>query len=300
MKKWKNCAGLLLATILCGSPGWSAPEEEEEEEEEPKLLGRCTAQQLDQEPFAQWFHEPYGDYEPNPEVLASLREVGTEGVDITVFFGTWCGDSQREIPRLLKLLDEMEFPAAQLTLVAVDGADEAAKRSPDGEEKGLEIYKVPTVVVSRDDREVARVVEHPVLSLERDLLAILSGESYEPNYISYPAVRRWLRQGLLGDDNVSAHGLAGQVRQEVRSEGELAAAARVLLSRGDVREAVKLYRVNCALYPRNSRAFARLAAALQQQGETEEAHEMAEKALRLNTDPARLKQLVQLVDSTKE
>ena len=29
-------------------------------------------------------------------------------------------------------------------------------------------------------------------------------------------------------------------------------------------------------------------------------HEMAEKALRLNTDPARLKQLVQLLDSTRE
>jgi len=295
MNKWKGCAGLLLATILCGSPAWSAPEEEE-----PKLLGRATAQQLGEEPFAQWFSEGYGDYQPNPAVLASLREVDTEGVDITVFFGTWCSDSQREVPRLLKLLDEMEFPAAQLTLVAVDGVDEAAKRSPDGEEKGLEIYRVPTVVVSRDNREVARVVEHPVLSLERDLLAILSGQSYQPNYISYPAVRRWLREGLLGDDNVSVHGLAGQVRHEVKSESELAAAARVLLSRGDIAQAVKLYRVNCSLYPQNSRAFARLAAGLQQQGETEEAHEMAEKALRLNTDPARLKQLVELLDNTRD
>ena len=296
MKEWKICAGLLLATFLCGAPACSAPEEDEE----PKLLGRCTAQQLDEEPFAQWFRDSYGDYEPNPEVLASLREVGSAGVDITVFFGTWCGDSQREIPRLLKLLDEMEFPEAQLTLVAVDGVDEAAKQSPDGEEKGLEIYRVPTVVVSRDDREVARFVEHPVLSLERDLLAILSGQPYEPNYISYPVVRRWLREGLLGDDNVSADGLAGQVRHEVRSEGELASAAGVLLSRGDVAEAVKLYRVNCALYPQSSPAFAGLAAGLQRQGETEEAREMAEQALRLNTDPALLKELVQLLDSTKE
>ncbi len=298
MKKWKRCAGLLLATVLCGSPAWSAPEEEEEEE--PKLLGRITAQQLEEEPFAEWFGDSYGDYKPNPEVLASLREVGTEGVDITVFFGTWCGDSQREIPRLLKLLDEMEFPAAQLTLVAVDGVDEAAKQSPDGEEKGLEIYRVPTMVVTRGDREVARLVEHPVLSLERDLLALLEGQGYEPNYITYPVVRRWLQQGLLGDDNVSAHGLAGQVRHEVQSEGELASAGGVLLARGDIQEAVKLYRVNCALYPQNSQAFARLAAALQQQGESEEAREMAEKALRLNSDPERLEELVELLDNTKE
>jgi thiol-disulfide isomerase/thioredoxin len=297
MRKWNIGACLVLATILCGSPGWSAPQEDEEE---PKLLGRCTAQQLGEEPFAEWFKEGYGDYTPNPEVLAGLRAVETEGVEITVFFGTWCGDSQREVPRLVKLLDELKFPADQLTLVAVDGVDEAAKRSPDGEEKGVEVYRVPTVVISRDDQEVARLVEHPALSLERDLLTILSGEPYEASYLSYPTVRRWLQEGLLGDENVSVSGLASQVRHEVRSEGELAAAARVLLSRGDLNEAVKLFRVNCVLYPRNSRAFSRLAAALQQQGETAEAHEMAEKALRLNTDPEQVKKLVELLDSTSE
>ena len=48
MREWKNCTYLLLAAILCGSPGWSAPEEEEE----LMLLGRCTPQQLGEEPFA--------------------------------------------------------------------------------------------------------------------------------------------------------------------------------------------------------------------------------------------------------
>ena len=296
MRAWKICTGLLLATVLAGPPGWA----EEEEEEEPKLLGRCTAEQLGEEPFAEWFEEGYDAYEPNAAVVAKLQEIDREGVDITVFFGTWCGDSRREVPRLLKLLDELEFPAENLTLVAVDGVDEATKRSPTGEEKGVEIYRVPTLVVSRGGEEVARFVEYPVLSLERDLLAILSGEPYEPNYISYPTVRRWLREGLLADENVSGKGLAGQIRHVVRSEGELAAAARVLLSRGDTREAVKLFRVNCALYPESSRSFERLAEGLRQQGEVTEAREMAEKALRLNTDPERLADLVKLIESTKE
>ena len=199
MRAWKICTGLLLATVLAGPPGWA-----EEEEEEPKLLGRCTAEQLGEEPFAEWFEEGYDAYEPNPAVVAKLQEIDRDGVDITVFFGTWCGDSRREVPRLLKLLDELEFPAENLTLVAVDGVDEATKRSPTGEEKGVEVYRVPTLVVSRGGKEVARFVEYPVLSLERDLLAILSGEPYEPNYISYPTVRRWLREGLLADENVKA------------------------------------------------------------------------------------------------
>ena len=57
------------------------------------------------------------------------------------------------------------------------------------------------------------MVEHPVLSLERDLSAILQGGLYRPDYASYPIIRRWLREGLLSDENVSARGLAGQLRE---------------------------------------------------------------------------------------
>jgi thiol-disulfide isomerase/thioredoxin len=294
MRAWTTCAVLLLAAILCAPPGWGAPEEKED----PKLLGQCTAEQLGEEPFSAWFKAGYSDYTPNPEVVKQLRAVDREGVEITVFFGTWCGDSQREVPRLLKLLDELEFPSADRTLVAIDAEPEAYKVSPSGEEKGMEVYRVPTIVISRGDQEVARIVEYPVLSLERDLLAILSGEPYEPSYTSYPTVRRWLRDGLLRDANISFAGLAAQVRGQVRSEGELTAAARVLLSRGDIREAVTLFRVNCVLYPESSRAFARLAEGLRALGEAAEAREMAEKALRLNDDPGRVGELLELIEST--
>ena len=286
--------GILLTTLLAGLPAWPATAQEEEPEE-PKLLGRITAQDLGQEPYGEWFTEPYINYTPNPEILAGLKDVAGKDLDITVFFGTWCPDSQREVPRLLKLLDLMEFPTDRLTLVAVDGDDEAKKRSPGGEEKGLEVYKVPTLVFSRDGAEIARMVEHPVLSLERDLLAILSGQDYMPSYRTYPIIRRWMGEGLLSDENVSPSGLAGEIRHQVATEAELAAMAGVLLSRGQVTEAVKLYRVNCRLFPASARGFARLAEGLRQAGDPEEARKMAEKALRLNTDPDRVEDLVTLL-----
>ena len=299
MERRNRAIGILLTALLAGL--WASPAPAQKEEpEEPKLLGRITAQDLGQEPYGEWFTETYIEYTPNPEVLTELKSVAGKDLDITIFFGTWCGDSQREVPRVLKLLDRMEFSSDRLTLVAVDGDDDAKKRSPGGEEKGLEVYKVPTIVLSRGGVEIGRMVEYPVLSLERDFLAILSGQDYMPSYRTYPIIRRWMGEGLLADENISPSGLADQVRHQVASESELAAMAGVLLSRGQVTEAVKLYQVNCALYRDSARSFARLAEGLRQAGDQEKAREMAEKALRLNTDPAQVEKLVALLEKIRD
>lgn len=268
------------------------------EDEPPKLLGRCEVDALREAPYVEWFDEAHAAYEPNGDVLRRLRGAALDDVEIELFFGTWCGDSRREVPRWVKLLAEAGLSSERVALIAVDNDAESIKRSPDGEERGREIYRVPTAIVRRDGIELARVVEFPVLSFERDLLAILEGRSYEPNYASYPIVRDWLRDGLLADPNVDPHGLAGAVRHLVSGEGELAAAARVLESRGDTAEAIKLYEANCAIHRDSAGCRTRLARALHAAGENERAHRAAERALRLNDDPDRVAELVELVGRT--
>lgn len=292
----KILPALVMMSLLPVLPVQSA---QDEEKEPPKLLGQIESTQLGEEPYSDWYRDTYVEYEANPAVLEELQATDWDGVTITAFFGTWCGDSQREIPRLVKLLDVLEFPEERLTLVAVDHVDEATKQSPGGEEKGMEVYKVPTIVVSRDDGEVARYVEHAVLSLERDLLAILSGELYEPSYFTYPTVQRWFHEGLLSDANINPRGLAIEVRHEIQSERELLAAGRVLLSRGDTQEGVMLYRINTVLFPQSAMSYFRLAEGYRDLGEMEKAREMAERALGLNTDPSRVGGLVKLIDSTR-
>jgi tetratricopeptide (TPR) repeat protein len=271
-----------------------------EEEAAPKLLGPVTVQQLDADPYAEWSRPNYEEYVPNPAVLAELREAELDGLKLTVFFGTWCGDSRREVPRLLKLIDAMGLPAETLRLVAVDNAKQALKRSPGGEERGLEIYRVATLVVERRGKEIGRLVEHPVLSLERDLLAILAGREYESSYPAYPVVRAWREAGLLADPNVSPWGLAGQVRAMVAGEGDLAAAARVMASRGEKAEALKLLEVNAALFRRSASCQLELAEAWLERGDRERAREAAERALRYNDDPERLGRLTELIRGTAE
>ncbi len=268
------------------------------DEDPPKLLGQCGRDQLANEPYAEWFDEEYAGYVPNAGVVETLLDTGVANVDFKIFFGTWCGDSRREVPRMWKLLDELEIPAAQRSLIAVDGGGEMHKRSPGGEEKGLEIYRVPTIVVRRGGEEISRIVEYPALSLERDFLAILRGDAYQPSYASYPVIRRWLEDGLLADENVSPRGLANEVRGVVSGEGEIHAAARVLSARGQVAEAVKLLEVNCALHRDSSLCRARLAEGLIEAGDLEGAREQAERAMELNEDPEEVEDLVELLGRT--
>ena len=49
------------------------------------------------------FEKRYENYIP-----ANLKEVSIEGITIKIFFGTWCHDSKRELPRALKILNKKE------------------------------------------------------------------------------------------------------------------------------------------------------------------------------------------------
>ena len=286
-------AFVFLALALPASP-WNA-----EEPPEAKLLGMCSTTQLRDAPYGEWFDEGFDAYRPNPEVLGSLAELDGKDVQVQIFFGTWCGDSRREIPRMARILKDWGIPEEQQEWVAVDSIAEAYKQSPGGEERGKEVYRVPTFVVREGGEELGRIVEYPVLSLERDLASILKGEPYAPNYRSYPMVRRWLESGLLADANVDPAGLAGQVRSLIESEGELSAAARTLATRGQLAEAIKLHRINCNLHPESARSRARLAMALTRSGDLEAAGLEAEQALALNTDPAWFPELLDILEQTR-
>jgi len=78
--------------------------------------------------------------------------------------GTWCGDSKREVPRFIKVLEAANFPVDNLKIVAVDRRKEQYKKSPTGEEWGLSIKRVPTFIFYKNGKESNRIIESPRLS----------------------------------------------------------------------------------------------------------------------------------------
>src|SRR5690606_35805883 len=142
------------------------------------LLGGVDRQAFAQEPFSKWFNEGYDAYQTNPEMIKEFKGK-LKRYRIEVFIGSWCSDSQREYPRLMKILDEAKFPEARMVTYAVN----ESKKSFYSEEIGKDIRFVPTIIFYKGGKEVGRIVESPVSgSLEEDILMIVNDMPLTPNY----------------------------------------------------------------------------------------------------------------------
>jgi hypothetical protein len=135
------------------------------------LLGYFNLGQLKREPHSVWFYKGYDDYEVNSDALNSLKGIDMEGLTIKIVMGTWCPDSRREVPRFMKVLDMWKFPSGMVNFIGVDNG----KLSPIGEYDQLEIHRVPTFIIYKNNIEAGRIIENPVTSLEQDMVNILRG-----------------------------------------------------------------------------------------------------------------------------
>jgi len=151
------------------------------------LLGKINKKGLISPNYEVWFNQQHKAYEVNSKIIKSIKSELTK-YKITLFMATWCGDSRREVPRFYKILEKADYPMDQLTVVALDHEKEQYKKSPGGEEKGLNILKVPTFIFYKEGKAVNRIVESPILSLEEDMHAIITGKDYVPNYNDIPAL----------------------------------------------------------------------------------------------------------------
>ena len=103
----------------------------------------------------------------------------TAGIDglpanltVKILFGTWCHDSEREVPRMLKLLAASGVKEENISLISLD----IRKEEPEGRAGALDVRFTPTFVFFIDSEELARIVERPNESLETDL-GVLVGRS---------------------------------------------------------------------------------------------------------------------------
>lgn len=162
---------LVLVASGCSSPPPPAPAGAKKEHpaptaEKPVITGALTREQVLAIP--NW--QIKADLAPPLDVAAAqgLAQV-PPGATVHAIIGTWCSDSRREIPRLYQAMDvagaRVPF-AYQLTGVDRD------KKSPG---LTIDVAYVPTFIVTREGKEVGRIIESAPNGIEKDLLSLLDG-----------------------------------------------------------------------------------------------------------------------------
>lgn len=268
--------------------------------DKPKILyGVCTKTQLQSAPYDSWFKKNYDDYTPNTTTIQSIKKENIKDLTIKIFFGTWCGDSKREVPRFVKLLDVAGIPESKVTLIATGASDSLYKQSPQHEESGLGIYKVPTFIFYRNGKEINRIVEFPTLSLEKDLLAIIQGKTYVPNYAAFITVDKWLADGTFLDSNISVRSLAMQLKPLVNNEHELNGLGYVLMAQKKMKEAIAVFQTNYFLYPQSANVASSLGEGYYKNGDAKNAVYYLENALGKNSDPKALRDILDILYKAK-
>lgn len=134
------------------------------------LLGYFNLSQLTSEPYSSWYQTGYDDYQFKTDAMNRLLEINKDGIKIKIVLGTWCPDSRREVPRFMRILDIWQFPLSEVTFIGVDNS----KLSPVGEYNGLDIQRVPTFIIYKNNNEKGRIIENPKTSLEQDMFNILT------------------------------------------------------------------------------------------------------------------------------
>ncbi|MBB4805473.1 thiol-disulfide isomerase/thioredoxin [Chryseobacterium defluvii] len=139
------------------------------------LLGHQLKDQFLKAPYADWYVKEHDEYVIDQKAVDQLKKDKINSYNITVFMGTWCEDSHRDIPRLMKILEAIKYPDNKLTIIAVN----RKKESPNGDEARYNIQKVPTIIVERYGKEVGRIIEMPTTGyIERDLVEMLKKDDH--------------------------------------------------------------------------------------------------------------------------
>jgi hypothetical protein len=166
MKSIKSLSILFFITFVISLSGQSevkAPVE--------MMIGRIKASDFLKTPYKSWYKEEYNAYNVDVKELLKCEKID-KSIKIKVFFGSWCGDSRREVPRFIKILDYLKFKNKRVQYTGLD----RSKTAPGMNLIEYNIQYVPTFIFYRNGKEIGRIIEAPAESLEKDLIRILSNK----------------------------------------------------------------------------------------------------------------------------
>ena len=133
----------------------------------PDVVGLHGAASLRQESAKYADRADY--YEPSEELLAKLRGDG-RAVRVRVFFGTWCPACGQQVPKIMKVAEQLEGSSVAFEFY---GLPKGFSGEPEAE--AYDVHSVPTGVVFVEGQEAGRIAGIEWRSPEGAIDKILGG-----------------------------------------------------------------------------------------------------------------------------
>lgn len=146
------------------------------------VVGEISLEEFKETVHATWFNRYYKAYQPNEKTVEKLSQlIGEREIEVEAYFGTWCPDSRRELPRLIKLLDLSGWDTNQIKLVGVNRSKEIPNASKEEVER-IQLKMIPTFIILENGIEINRFVEYAIETMEKDIIRILEDKEYKNPY----------------------------------------------------------------------------------------------------------------------
>ena len=120
-----------------------------------------------------WFKDEYNRYKMNDTLQRIAENLSKH--KIIVFGGGWCSDTRRELPRFIKILDQLNYPMQNLEIIFLDRDKKCERCKLINTPNNHNVKFVPTfIIIDASGKEKGRIVENPSLTLEKDLENIVN------------------------------------------------------------------------------------------------------------------------------
>jgi thiol-disulfide isomerase/thioredoxin len=134
----------------------------------PPILGKISW--ADWKKNAGWLTYTNPAYTPSVAFAERIEEdINSDDFSFVLFAGSWCDDSQSELPKLFQVFELANVPLSKITMYGVD----ENKNDPTGTAQKYGVYKVPTLIAFKKNVEAGRIIEHPRTSWESDITVIM-------------------------------------------------------------------------------------------------------------------------------
>ncbi len=118
-----------------------------------------------------WYAPSQQSYKPDTAILNALEKVKASKMQLVVFGGTWCEDTQNILPKFFKLQEMSGVPDDNITFFGVS----RSKVSLGHIAEAFGIINVPTIIVMKAGKELGRVVEYGTTGKwDKELAEIIS------------------------------------------------------------------------------------------------------------------------------